>query len=268
MKRRPDERGPRRRPVIPGEAGGAKPVALTARDTRHALPGAGEDRPVVAPPPSPSPPPSPVRPDATGPADRAERPDRTDRHGLRAVGGTGTGGRTGTGPRGARSKGPSTGPGNGPGNGPHSSGGAAAEILRARLRERTADLQRVKAEYDNYRKRVRRDHQAVREVAVANVLTGLLPVLDALDAARAQGAASEGDLLLARALEERLAALGLTSLGEPGDPFDPSVHEALDHVRSDTVTGPTCVAVHRPGYRVGRHLLRPAEVTVAEPRTP
>lgn len=258
MNRRPDERGPRRRPVVTGEAGRGKPVALTARRARQALPGADEERPAVAPPTSPV-----RRPDGPGPAQRGERAGRAERRGLRAVGGTGTGAGTGTSAGSRRRKGPGTRPGNGP-----SSGGAADDLLRARLRERTADLQRVKAEYDNYRKRVRRDHQAVREVAVANVLAGLLPVLDALDAARAQGAASEGDRLLTRVLEERLAALGLTSLGEPGDPFDPSVHQALDHVRSNTVTAPTCVVVHRPGYRVGGQLLRPAEVTVAEPRTP
>ncbi len=238
MNRRTDERGRRRRPVIVGEAGRRKPVALTARRARHALPGAGQDRPAVSPP-------APAPPASSGPSSGP-----AERHGLRAVGGTGTG----TGPRGRRSNGPGTG------------GRVPDEVLRARLRERTADLQRVKAEYDNYRKRVRRDHQAVREVAVANVLSGLLPVLDALDAARAQGAASsEGELLLARVLVERLAALGLTSLGEPGDAFDPAVHQAVDHLHSDCVDGPTCVAVHRPGYRVGRHLLRPAEVTVAEP---
>ncbi|WP_225846120.1 nucleotide exchange factor GrpE [Streptomyces sp. HPF1205] len=147
-------------------------------------------------------------------------------------------------------------------------GGApvGADTVGELLRERTADLQRVKAEYDNYRKRVRRDHLAVREIAVANVLTGLLPVLDAIDAARGQGAVTDGFALVADALEGRLCALGLAAFGTEGDRFDPSLHEAVAHVPAPPGTPhPVCAKVHRPGYRVGTHLLRPAEVTVAQP---
>jgi molecular chaperone GrpE len=136
------------------------------------------------------------------------------------------------------------------------------------VRERTADLQRVKAEYDNYRKRVRRDHLAVREIAVANVLTGLLPVLDAIDAARDQGVPRDDGLeRVAATLEDRLAGLGLAAFGTEGDPFDPALHEAVDHAPAPPGTPhPLCAKVHRPGYRVGSHLLRPAAVTVAQPR--
>ncbi|MBM9510320.1 nucleotide exchange factor GrpE [Streptomyces sp. KK5PA1] len=157
--------------------------------------------------------------------------------------------------------------------------------LRERLRERTDDLQRLKAEYDNYRKRVRRDHMAVREIAVANVLAGLLPVLDAVDAARRQDAVTGGFRQVADALDEQVAALGLEAFGAEGDPFDPAIHEALDHKSSDREARdregpdhaapgrtrrepagpPVCTAVHRPGYRVGSHLLRPAQVTVGDP---
>ncbi|MEV4334887.1 nucleotide exchange factor GrpE [Streptomyces sp. NPDC049597] len=139
-----------------------------------------------------------------------------------------------------------------------------AEQLRARLAELTADLQRLKAEYDNYRKRVRRDRLAVREIAVVNVLTGLLPVLDAVDEARAQGD-DPGTEAVARVLGNRLAALGLQSVGEPGEFFDPTAHEALTYTASVAVPRPVCTAVLRHGYRVGERLLRPAQVSVTGP---
>ncbi|MFI9273324.1 nucleotide exchange factor GrpE [Kitasatospora sp. NPDC052896] len=140
--------------------------------------------------------------------------------------------------------------------------------LEARLAERTADLQRLKAEYDNYRKRVRRDRLAVREIAVVNVLTGLLPVLDAIDRAREYDELTDGLRAVADALESQLAALGLQSFGNPGEPFDPTRHEALAHEPSAEVEEPTCTTVLRPGYRVGQHLLRPAQVVVGTPPAP
>jgi molecular chaperone GrpE len=166
-----------------------------------------------------------------------------------------------------RPTGQRSGPPDEPRTGPHSGDAAAQEVARlaARLAERTADLQRVKAEYDNYRKRVQRDRLAVREIAVSNVLAGLLPVLDALEEARRHGGMTGGIATVTQVLEDRLAALGLESIGEQGDPFDPLVHEALTSVRSEQVSRPTCAAVLRSGYRVGMHLLRPAQVEVAEP---
>lgn len=139
------------------------------------------------------------------------------------------------------------------------------EELEARLAERTADLQRVKAEYDNYRKRVRRDRLAVGEAAVANVLRGLLPVLDAVARARELGDVHGGFGQVAQALEAELAALGLEAFGEAGEPFDPARHEAFSHARSTEVDRATCSKILAPGYRVGDHLLRPAQVTVTEP---
>jgi molecular chaperone GrpE len=151
------------------------------------------------------------------------------------------------------------------GNGPQST---ELERLRRLLEERTADLQRVKAEYDNYRKRVRRDRLAVREIAVANVLRALLPALDAVDRACAHEPLTPGLKDVADSLKEQLGSLGLTSFGEVGDPFDPACHDALaHHVRLDS-DSLVCSAVLRPGYRLGGHLLRPAHVEVTGPAPP
>lgn len=143
-------------------------------------------------------------------------------------------------------------------------GRSETELLRALVRERTADLQRLKAEYDNYRKRVRRDRLAVREIAAANVLGALLPVLDAVDAAREADQVSGGFQKVVEALESQLATVGLRSFGRAGETFDPTRHQALAYTRAAGVDRATCAVVHRSGYRVGDHLLRPAEVTVVD----
>ncbi|NXY95909.1 nucleotide exchange factor GrpE [Streptomyces sp. BR123] len=148
---------------------------------------------------------------------------------------------------------------------PGGSPAAGSSAEHSRLAERTADLQRLKAEYDNYRKRVERDRLAIREIAVVNVLRGLLPVLDAIDQARDHGDIDPGLRAVADALETQLAALGLQEVGAPGEPFDPTRHEAISYQQSDEIDQPTCTIVLRPGYRVGQHLLRPAQVTVSEP---
>jgi molecular chaperone GrpE len=137
----------------------------------------------------------------------------------------------------------------------------------ARLAERTADLQRLQAEYANYRKRVDRDRAAVREQAVATVLTGLLPVLDAIDQAREHGELSGGFKSVADSLQSAVGKLGLVAYGEKGDEFDPKIHEALTHTYSPDVTEDTCVEIFQPGYKVGEKILRPARVAVAAPAT-
>jgi molecular chaperone GrpE len=137
----------------------------------------------------------------------------------------------------------------------------------ARLAERTADLQRLQAEYANYRKRVDRDRAAVREQAVATVLTGLLPVLDAIDQAREHGELSGGFKSVADSLQSAVGKLGLVAYGEKGDAFDPKIHEALTHTYSPDVTEDTCVEIFQPGYKVGEKILRPARVAVAAPAT-
>ena len=144
---------------------------------------------------------------------------------------------------------------------------AAADKLRTELAERTADLQRLQAEYANYRKRVDRDRAAVREHAVAGALIELLPVLDAIGQAREHGELSGGFKSVADSLQAALTKLGLVSYGQRGDAFDPKIHEALTHSYSPDVTEDTCVEVLQPGYRVGERILRPARVAVAEPAT-
>ena len=164
-------------------------------------------------------------------------------------------------------QGPGPAGGAGPGNGGNGNGGAsaAADAAALALAERTADLQRLQAEYANYRKRVERDRVAVREQALANVLGELLPVLDDIGRAREHGELTGGFKSVAESLEAAVAKLGLTSYGEDGDPFDPNLHEALMHSYSPDVTEPTCVRVLQPGYKIGDRTLRPARVAVAEP---
>ena len=143
----------------------------------------------------------------------------------------------------------------------------AAQELRTQLNERTADLQRVQAEYANYRKRVDRDRATVREQAVAATLTELLPVLDAIGQARDHGELSGGFKSVADSLQAVVGKLGLVSYGERGEAFDPKIHEALMHSYSQDVAEDTCVDILQPGYKVGERILRPARVAVAEPAT-
>lgn len=140
--------------------------------------------------------------------------------------------------------------------------------LRHLLEERTADLQRVKAEYDNYRKRVRRDRMAVREIAVANVLRALLPVLDSVDRTCAHESMTTGLKDIADTLRTQLGSLGLEVFGEEGDPFDPACHDAVAHHVLPKAGRLICSKILRPGYRLGLLLLRPARVEVTGPPPP
>jgi molecular chaperone GrpE len=157
-----------------------------------------------------------------------------------------------------------------PAAGPAPTPAAAAESdaaieLRVQLAERTADLQRLQAEYANYRKRVDRDRATVREQAVASTLSELLPVLDAIAQAREHGELSGGFKSVADSLQAAVGKLGLVSYGQRGDAFDPKIHEALSYSDSPDVTEDTCVDIFQPGYKVGERILRPARVAVAAP---
>lgn len=143
---------------------------------------------------------------------------------------------------------------------------AQLDQVRTALSERTADLQRLQAEYQNYRRRVERDRVAVKEVAVANLLTELLPVLDDIGRAREHGELVGGFKSVGESLETVVAKLGLQQFGKEGEPFDPTIHEALMHSYAPDVTETTCVAILQPGYRIGERTIRPARVAVAEPQ--
>jgi molecular chaperone GrpE len=135
----------------------------------------------------------------------------------------------------------------------------------------TRDLQRLQAEYVNYKKRVDRDREMHRDLAVANVVEVLLPVLDDIHLARQHGDLEGGPFAaIADKLDTTLTKIGVERYGQPGDPFDPNVHEALMHVEAELAEGtegPTVVQVLQPGYRMGPRIIRVARVAVADPQT-
>ncbi|MGO4361059.1 nucleotide exchange factor GrpE [Terrabacter sp. 2TAF16] len=132
-----------------------------------------------------------------------------------------------------------------------------------------ADLQRLQAEYVNYKKRVDRDREVIRHTAVGSVVESLLPVLDDIHMARQAGDLAGGPFAaIADKLEATLGRFGVERVGEAGQEFDPNVHEALMHVEAELpegATGTTVVQVLQPGYRIGDRLVRAARVSVADP---
>lgn len=139
----------------------------------------------------------------------------------------------------------------------------AAE-LKTQLDERTADLQRLTAEYANYRKRVERDREAVINNAKASVAAELLSVLDDVERAAAHGDLTGAFKAVADKLVSTLQKTGLEPFAHEGEAFDPSVHEAVQHSTSPDVDGPTVTAVLRRGYTFGDKLVRPALVAVTD----
>lgn len=135
--------------------------------------------------------------------------------------------------------------------------------VQAQIAELTGDLQRVHAEYANYRKRVERDRELIREMAIGSALTELLAVLDDIGRAREHNELDGAFRSVGEALEAATTRLGLEKFGEPNDPFDPSLHEALTSEERDDVTEPTVIAVYQAGYRHAGRVLRPARVAVA-----
>jgi molecular chaperone GrpE len=139
-------------------------------------------------------------------------------------------------------------------------------VARREAAERTTDLQRLQAEFLNYKRRVERDRDLVRENAVFAVLGPMLDVLDSIDRAREAGELEGGFKGVAEQLERIVNGLGLTKFGEPGDPFDPTRHEALSHVGVDPeVDVVTCKHIAKSGYRIGDRVVRAAQVLVVDP---
>jgi len=139
------------------------------------------------------------------------------------------------------------------------------EAVDTKVAELTTDLQRVHAEYANYRKRVDRDRDVNRDLAVGSALSELLPVLDDIGRARDHGDLEGAFKSVAESLESTVARLGLERFATAGDAFDPTIHEAITHTLTNEVTGPTCIQVFQPGYRYKTKVLRPAIVAVADP---
>jgi molecular chaperone GrpE len=135
--------------------------------------------------------------------------------------------------------------------------------IEAKVAELTSDLQRVHAEYANYRKRVDRDREVNRQIAVGSVFMELLPILDDVDRAREHGELNGAFKSMGENLEAALTKLGLEKFGSANEPFDPNMHEALASEDVEGVTEPTVIAVFQPGYRQGERILRPARVSVA-----
>jgi molecular chaperone GrpE len=134
------------------------------------------------------------------------------------------------------------------------------------LAERTLDLQRLQAEYLNYKRRVDRDRELVRENATFAALAPIVDVLDTIDRAREHGDLDPGFQAVADQLERVVAGAGLVRYGEPGDAFDPRLHEALSHIGEDPdVEVTTAKVIAKVGYRIGDRVVRVAQVLVVDP---
>ena len=146
----------------------------------------------------------------------------------------------------------------------------AERDLQSDIDELTSDLQRLQAEYLNYKRRVDRDRTLVDQNATYKVLAPIVEVLDTIDRAREhgelEGEANAGFKAVAEQLERIVANLGLTKFGEPGDTFDPQLHEALSHLGTDPEVKETSVkVVAKAGYRIGDRVARAAQVLVVDP---
>jgi molecular chaperone GrpE len=147
----------------------------------------------------------------------------------------------------------------------------AAALLDERVAELTEDLQRVQAEYVNYRKRVDRDRELVRENATYAALAPIVDVLDDIDRAKDSAQQAGGELdpgfkAVADKLERIVTSVGLTKFGQPGEAFDPTVHEALSHLGTEPGVEVTTVKlIAKAGYRIGDRVVRAAQVLVVDP---
>ena len=130
----------------------------------------------------------------------------------------------------------------------------------------TEDLQRLQADYANYRKRVERDRTLAAEVAISSVLIEFLAILDDLDRAAAHNELTGGFKSVADQIIATTAKLGLEKYGEAPATFDPNFHDALMHETSAEVTETTVTKILQPGYKFKERVLRPARVVVSDPQ--
>jgi molecular chaperone GrpE len=129
----------------------------------------------------------------------------------------------------------------------------------------TADLQRLQAEYSNYRKRVDRDRALAHDMAIGAVLTELLAIVDDIDRAAEHGELTGGFKSVADQITNTTTRIGLEKYGAVGDVFDPAIHEALMHDTSADVAVPTASKILQSGYKYKDRVLRPARVAVTDP---
>ena len=146
--------------------------------------------------------------------------------------------------------------------------GAADGDLARQLAERTEDLQRVTAEYANYRRRVDRDRSLATDQAAERFAAALFPVVDDIERARDHGDLTGAFKVVADRLLGLIETLGVEAFGVAGDPFDPALHEAVLHDSSADVSVPTATTVLRQGFRRGDRVLRTAMVAVSDPENP
>jgi molecular chaperone GrpE len=139
-------------------------------------------------------------------------------------------------------------------------------VMKMELEERTLDLQRLQAEFVNYKRRVERDRELIKENATYAALAPIIEVLDTIDRAREHEPLEGGFKAVAEQLERTVAAVGLVKFGAPGDAFDPTIHEALSHVGNDPeVEVTTCKVIAKAGYKIGDRVVRAAQVLVVDP---
>ena len=142
---------------------------------------------------------------------------------------------------------------------------ALAEVEVDEVAVLTSDLQRVQAEYSNYRKRVDRDRITANEITTAIVLSEFLPVLDDISRAEEHGELTGGFKAVADQLQTITTKLGLTKFSDVDVPFDPNIHEALMHSTSPDVTETSVTQVLQPGFKFKDRVIRPARVAVTDP---
>jgi molecular chaperone GrpE len=142
---------------------------------------------------------------------------------------------------------------------------AEATVVVDEVATLTGDLQRLQADYSNYRKRVERDRATASELTTALVVAELLPILDDIERADAHGELTGGFKAVAERLQAITTKLGLTKFADVNVPFDPMIHEALTHATSADVSETTATAILQPGYKFKDKVIRPARVAVTDP---